>query len=146
MTNVVVVPRVPSTTSRGYFARTTKKGTLTRSPCARLRLNAGVSTSCSRTYNPTSTNTALAKKGTRQPQLCSCGSLKVLFNHRNTPVEHRNPSGAPSCGKQPYHACFPGGAFSVASSTAPPHSPPRPTPCPNLQSANRPAASAPMDE
>ncbi len=124
---------------------TTMKGTRTRSPCARLRWKAGVSTSCNRTYSPTNTNTALAKNGTRQPQLNNCASVKLLLITRNTPVEHKNPSGAPSCGKLPYQACLPGGAFSVASSTAPPHSPPNPTPCPNLQSARSPAASTPMD-
>ena len=38
------------------------------------------------------------------------------------------PIGAPSCGNMPYHARRPGGAFSIASSTAPPHSPPSPSP------------------
>ena len=53
---------------------------------------------------------------------------------RNTPPEKKKPTGAPSCGNMPYHARLPGGAFSIASSTAPPHSPPSPRPCPNRQS------------
>ena len=65
---------------------------------------------------------------------------------RKAPVEHKNPKGAPSCGNMPYQPCFPGGAFSVASSTAPPHSPPSPKPCPNLQSASKNAAPTPMEE
>ena len=41
----------------------------------------------------------------------------------------------------PYHARFPGGAFSMASSTAPPHSPPSPSPWPKRQSASRSGAA-----
>ncbi len=60
-------------------------------------------------------------------------------------MEKNSPSGAPSWGNIPNQACLPGGAFSVASRTAPPHSPPRPTPCPTLHSASRMAAYTPMD-
>ena len=58
--------------------------------------------------------------------------------------EKKNPTGAPSCGNIPYHARLPGGAFSIARSTAPPHSPPRPRPCPNRQVASRSGAATPM--
>src|SRR5260370_7709602 len=111
----------------------TMKGTRPRSPCARLRWKAGVSTSCKRTYSPTSTSTALAKNGTRQPQPNNCASVRLLVINRNTPVEHKNPSGAPSCGKLPYQASFPEGPFSLAPPPTPPHSPPHPPPPPHLQ-------------
>ena len=60
------------------------------------------------------------------------------------PVEQKNPSGAPSCGNMPYQPSLPRGAFSVASSTAPPHSPPRPRPWPNRHSASSAGAAMPM--
>ena len=44
----------------------------------------------------------------------------------------------------PYQARFPGGAFSIARSTAPPHSPPRPRPWPKRQSASSSGAAKPM--
>ena len=42
----------------------------------------------------------------------------------------KKPIGGPSCGNMPNQARRPCGAFSVASSAAPPHSPPSPTPWP----------------
>src|SRR3546814_4573895 len=71
------------------------------------------------------TSSELARNGMRQPKLKNCASLSVSDNNRNTPPEQMKPSGAPSWGNMPYQARLPGGAFSVASSTAPPHSPPR---------------------
>src|ERR1700691_2852912 len=44
----------------------------------------------------------------------------------------------------PYHARLFGGAFSIASSTAPPHSPPRPSPWPKRQSASNNGAAKGM--
>ena len=80
----------------------------------------------------------------RQPQARNCASLINPVSSRKMPVEHRNPIGAPSCGNMPYQARLPGGAFSVASSTAPPHSPPSPRPWPNRHSANSSGAKMPM--
>ena len=59
------------------------------------------------------------------------------------PVDRMKPIGAPSCGNMPNQAFLPGGAFSVASSTAPPHSPPRPSPCPNRHRASSRGATIP---
>src|ERR1022692_751568 len=97
-------------------------------------------------YTPINTSTALARNGTRQPQLKNWASLRLCVNSTKTTVEHKNPSGAPSCGKQPYQASLPGGAFSVASSTAPPHSPPSPIPWPSRQTASKTPASTPIEE
>jgi hypothetical protein len=68
----------------------------------------------------------------------------VRVSSTNTPVARKNPIGAPSCGNMPYQARLPGGAFSVASSTAPPHSPPRPSPWPKRHSASSSGAATPM--
>ena len=59
-----------------------------------------------------------------------CQELRVA-QHVAQQQEHARraqmkPIGAPSCGNMPYQFCLPGGAFSVASSTAPPHSPTEP--------------------
>ena len=110
-----------------------------------LRLNAGVSTSCRRMYKPTATSTVLARNGARHPQLNNCASDRLLLINRNAPMEKTRPKGAPNCGNIPYQPCLPGGAFSVASSTAPPHSPPKPIPCPTRHSARSTAAYTPMD-
>jgi hypothetical protein len=68
----------------------------------------------------------------------------VSDSSRKMPPDRKKPSGAPSCGNMPYQARLPGGAFSVASSTAPPHSPPRPRPWPKRHSASSSGASVPM--
>src|SRR6187549_753357 len=60
-------------------------------------------------------------------------------------AEHTNPSGAPSWGNMPYQARRPGGAFSIARRTAPPHSPPRPRPWPNRHAASNRGAARPID-
>src|SRR5207237_5103337 len=54
------------------------------------------------------------------------------------------PIGAPSCGNIPYQARRPGGAFSIASRTAPPHSPPSPRPWPKRQIASSSGAARPI--
>ncbi len=47
---------------------------------------------------------------------------------RKIPLAMMNPSGAPTWGNVPYQARLPAGAFSVATSAAPDHSPPRAKP------------------
>ena len=64
----------------------------------------------------------------RQPQPSNAVSLIVDVRTMKDVVERMKPMGAPSWGNMPNQAFFPGGAFSVASNTAPPHSPPRPSP------------------
>ena len=89
---------------------------------------AGDSMSFSRTHRPTTTSAAESRNGRRQPQLMNCSSVICTLSSTNSRFERMNPIGAPSCGKVPYRARLPGGAFSVASSAAPDHSPPRPMP------------------
>ena len=81
-----------------------------------------------RTHKPTTTRAAESRKGTRHPHDMNCCSLSCRLRITNSTFERMKPSGAPSCGKVPYSARLPGGAFSVASSAAPDHSPPRPMP------------------
>src|SRR3546814_1363810 len=47
------------------------------------------------------------------------------------------PTGAPNCGNMPKRDFHPDGAFSTASSAAPPHSPPSPKPCPKRNMHSR---------
>ncbi len=63
---------------------------------------------------------------------------------RKMPVEQRNPSGAPSCGNMPYHACLPGGAFSWRAAPRRPTLRPAPAPDQNgtPRAARRPHADA----
>ena len=51
----------------------------------------------------------------RQPHSKNCSSVRNRESNRKTLPENTNPIGAPSCGNMPYHARWPGGAFSVAS-------------------------------
>src|SRR5256886_12960951 len=91
-----------------------------------------------------STSAALARKGIRQPYAKKLSLERYFDRQRKIPPEKRKPIGAPSCGNMPYHARLPGGAFSTASSTAPPHSPPSPSPWPKRQIASSNGAARPI--
>ncbi|MNT75526.1 hypothetical protein D3C72_2144290 [compost metagenome] len=92
---------------------------------------------------PTAIRMIEATKGMRQPQLSSASCDMKCSRIQNTPEERNRPTGAPSCGNMPYQLRLPGGAFSVASRTAPPHSPPRPKPWPKRHSASNSGARTP---
>ena len=95
---------------------------------------------------PTNTSTALARNGTRHPtrkNLRVGRPAREQQEHRARAARSR--CGAPSCGNMPYHARLPGGAFSIASSTAPPHSPPSPRPWPKRHNASSSGAAMPID-
>ena len=62
---------------------------------------------------------------------------------RNRPLAMMKPIGAPSCGKVPYNARLPSGAFSVATRAAPDHSPPRAKPCAMRRTTSSSGASHP---
>ncbi len=62
---------------------------------------------------------------------------------RNRPLPMMKPSGAPSCGKVPYRARLPLGAFSVATRAAPLHSPPSAKPCASRISTSSAVATQP---
>ena len=64
----------------------------------------------------------------RQPQARNASGEVQVPRATKSRFAMMKPTGAPSCGKVPQMARLPFGAFSVASSAAPDHSPPRPTP------------------
>ncbi len=126
------------------FVTTSLNGILTSFCLSKTFWKAGVSWSFKRIYKPTITKIALAINGIRQPHCMNACSGIAALKSKNEPVAKIKPIGAPSCGNMPYHARLPSGAFSVASSTAPLHSPPRPKPCPRRQTANSKGATIPI--
>jgi hypothetical protein len=81
------------------------------------------------------TITAENRKGMRQAHSRNASDGRVgsvdgraRARPRNRPLAMMKPSGAPTCGKVPYQARLPTGAFSVATRAAPLHSPPRAKP------------------
>ena len=110
------------------------------------------STRRSRTQRPMMTMTAENRNGTRHPHArnaserwpapSGCGSSQLIA--RKTALAMMKPSGAPSCGKVPYQARLPAGAFSVATSAAPDHSPPRAKPCVRRRISSSSAAHQPI--
>ena len=98
------------------------------------------------------TITAENRNGTRHPHsrnACDrwpvpsgCGSSQLIA--RNTPFAMMKPSGAPTCGNVPYQARLPAGAFSVATSAAPDHSPPSAKPCASRRTSSSSAAHQPI--
>ena len=135
---------VPSTNIGKCLVITSLKGTLTSFCLFNTFWKAGVSCSFKRIYKPTNTRIALEINGIRQPHVIkACSDIKA-FSRRNEPVARIKPIGAPSCGNMPYHARLPSGAFSVASKTAPLHSPPKPKPCPKRHKASSKGATMPI--
>ncbi|MNY50830.1 hypothetical protein D3C86_1863710 [compost metagenome] len=120
--------KVPSTVTRTCLVSSVPSGIFTCFFAAATLANTGVSCRETRTYRPISTSTAEKMNGIRQPQLMNCSSLSSHDSSRNVPLAKKKPIGAPNCGNEPYSARLRGGAFSVASNAAPPHSPPRPKP------------------
>ena len=119
-------------------------GTLTRAFMSMTFWNCGVSEMFKRTYKPTNTNKALATKGMRQPHSRKSASGICVVSAKNTLPDKKKPIGPPSCGTLPYKARLFGGAFSVASKIAPPHSPPKPKPWPKRHTASKMGAAMPM--
>jgi hypothetical protein len=98
----------------------------------------------SRITKPTITRTALARNGTRQPQLSNVDADIEPSTSLNTSVESSRPAGTPICGHEPKKPRRPLGAYSVDISTAPPHSPPTPMPCAKRRTTSRTGASTPI--
>ncbi|MCY1555610.1 hypothetical protein D9M68_922870 [compost metagenome] len=135
---------VPSNRLSLWFLNTVTNGTSTRSDFSIALANSGVSEILRRMNRPKITRRALARNGTRQPQAMKASSPMKWASTRKMVVAKKKPTGAPNCGNMPYQARLPSGAFSVASSTAPPHSPPRPSPCPRRHSASSSGAATPI--
>ncbi len=96
-----------------------------------------------RIHKPTNTNTALSTKGTRQPhdKNTSSGSMLITVS---ASVAKSMPMVTPICGTLPKKPRRSLGAYSTASSIAPPHSPPMPKPCTKRSSTIKIGAAMPM--
>ena len=129
---------------RQCLVMTSLNGILTSFCLSKTFWNAGVSCSFRRIHRPTITSSELAMNGIRQPHCMKSASDINAPRVKKEPVAKIKPIGAPSCGNMPYQARLPSGAFSVASNTAPLHSPPKPSPCPKRHSASSSGAAMPI--
>ncbi len=96
-----------------------------------------------RTSIPTTSSATLTRNGIRQPQVANPSPV-VSTTSRNTRFEASTPIGTPNCAKLPYTARCRGVACSVATSTAPPHSPPTPNACTSRRNTSRIGAATPI--
>ena len=119
-----------------WFLKTLARGSFCSLPCSEAFEKAVDSTRRRRTQRPTMTMTTENRNGMRQPQSRNaCDGIdgssegRIAAMTRNRPFAMMKPMGAPSCGKVPNRARLPSGAFSVATSAAPDHSPPSAKPC-----------------
>jgi hypothetical protein len=119
-------------------------GAVGRSPRSWIALNTGVSSSFSRIHRPNTTSTADSRNATRQPQDMNCSSLSRTPSSASTPFAIRFPAGGPICAAEAQNPRCLGSPYSLDSRTAPPHSPPRPTPCANRRTTSSTPASPPM--
>ena len=104
----------------------------------------GASVSFRRTYKPIATKITENKNGIRHAHSAIASCPKIAVMPKNTPFANSKPSGAPNCGKVPYQPRLPSGAFSTATNAAPPHSPPKPIPCPIRHKQSKIVAQIPM--
>ena len=93
-----------------------------------------MSSSLSRIHRPKATSTAEIRNATRQPQLRNCSSVRAAASTARTPLASRLPAGGPICAADAQKPRLFGSPYSLDSSTAPPHSPPTPTPWANRSS------------
>src|SRR3978361_546313 len=109
-----------STTDGDDPRRASTTGRRATRPLARSAANSGPSESCSRTTSPTTTSTALTRKGSRQPQdRNAAGSVSERIR-KNDPVASSIPAGEPIWVKLPTRPRRPGAACSAESTPAPP--------------------------
>ena len=80
----------------------------------------------------------------RQPNVIICAGVSTRSKAKNKPLHRKNPIGAPTSGNAPYNARLLAGAFSVATNTAPDHSPPSPIPWTNRQRQSNNAPQTPI--
>ncbi len=132
-------------TLRGYLRMTSTIGIEASVLVSLTRSNAGDSISFRRMTRPMITRIALARNGTRQPQLANADSDMLLLTSLNTSVEISRPAGTPICGHEPKNPRRPFGACSTDISTAPPHSPPTPMPCAKRSVTSRIGARMPIE-
>ena len=125
----------PGSAAASDRVRTRASGTATPLVAPSTRLERRASPRARRAHRGRSrTSTALNRNGMRHAQATNAASPKPTSSARKRPVAMKKPIGGPSCGNMPNQARSPVGAFSTASSAAPPHSPPSPTPWPKRSS------------
>ena len=88
-------------------------------------------------------STTLARKHTRHPQPRNASSGSRLASE-NAPLASSSPPGTPRCAKLPKNPRRSAGAYSTASRTAPPYSPPTPMPCSTRSVTSRTGAHQPI--
>ena len=98
----------------------------------------------SRIQSPTTTSRPLSRKGTRQPQERNAASEVIAPISDNTPLASSSPIGTPTCGQLALSPRRLESPDSSVISTAPPHSPPRPSPCRNRRATSRIGAHTPI--
>ena len=126
-----------------WLPRISAIGIRATAPWLLMASNAGDSLRLTRTKMPTPTSRMLTRNGTRHPHASSSASGSPTAS-ANMPMAARLPSGLPICTMLPNSPRRPGGAFSTTISTAPPHSPPSPTPCRNRRNTSRSGAAMPI--
>ena len=87
-----------------------------------------------RIQSPTSTSAPDSRNATRQPHDRNASSDSTTLSRASTPAASRLPTGTPTCGQLALSPRLSGAPCSSDISTAPPHSPPRPSPCTNRSS------------
>ncbi len=90
------------------------------------------------------TSTAEIRNATRQPQDSNCSSVSATASTARVALASRLPAGGPICAADAQKPRFLGSPYSLDSSTAPPHSPPTPTPWANRRMTSAIGASTPM--
>ena len=86
----------------------------------------------------------LIRKHTRQPHARKASSGSRLAIEK-APEASSSPPGTPMCAADPKKPRRSAGAYSTASSTAPPYSPPTPMPCSTRSATSRIGAHTPME-
>lgn len=127
------------------MAKTSLIGALGRSPLSLMAWKTGVSSSLSRIHRPKATRTAEIRNATRQPQLRNASSVSAAARTASTPLASRLPAGGPIWAAEAQKPRLAGSPYSLDSSTAPPHSPPTPTPCAKRSMTRMIGAATPIE-
>ena len=106
--------------------------------------NSGLSAMVIRIHSPTSTSTPLSRNGTRQPHDRNAASVVSAPISDRTPLASSSPMGTPTCGQLALSPRRRSSPDSSVMRTAPPHSPPRPSPWRKRSATSRTGAHTPM--
>ena len=131
-------------TDLGYTFSTSRIGALALVSSCSSSWNSGVSAMVSRIHRPTTISTPLSRNGTRQPQDSKAASDSKADMMPSTPAASRLPAGTPTWGQLAFQPRRSGWPCSSDMSTAPPHSPPSPSPWTIRSTTSRMGAATPM--